>query len=159
MGVTPDSRARIRPCRLTAPWYNCTLTAMMITVDASALISVLVSEPLRDAIVAATKGAELIAPGSLHWEIGNAFSSFLKQRKATIGDVHKALRAYEEVPIRIVEVDLVDAVNVASKLGLYAYDAYLLVSAQNERTPLLTLDKGLIHAAKQLGIPLVEVKR
>ena len=32
-----------------------------------------VAEPERDAIIAATSGHTLIGPGSIPWEIGNAF--------------------------------------------------------------------------------------
>jgi predicted nucleic acid-binding protein len=41
--------------------------------------------------------------------------------------------------------------------GIYAYDAYMIACAQKYRCPLLTLDKGLIRAAKEAGVEVLEV--
>jgi predicted nucleic acid-binding protein len=46
---------------------------------------------------------------------------------------------------------------LADELGLYAYDAYLLRSAEKYRLPLLTLDARLIQAAKERKIQVLEV--
>ena len=43
---------------------------MSCVIDTSAIIAVLLSEPERAALIRATKGAELVAPASVHWEIG-----------------------------------------------------------------------------------------
>ena len=52
---------------------------MDIVIDTSALLAVIVAEPERDKIVKLTSGHTLIGPGSISWEIGNAFSAMLKQ--------------------------------------------------------------------------------
>lgn len=46
---------------------------MDIVIDASAIIAVLAGEPERERLLSLTSGANLIAPPSVHWEIGNAF--------------------------------------------------------------------------------------
>lgn len=43
---------------------------------------------------------------------------------------------------------------IGGKLSLTIYDAAYLELAMREKIPLLTLDKGLIKAAKKLNIPL-----
>lgn len=131
--------------------------AMSVVIDTSALIAVLVSEPQRAALIRVTDGVELVAPGSVHWEIGNALSAFLKRKKATLTEVQRCLVAYTAIPLRLVEVDLALALEVAAEHRLYAYDAYLITCALAHRSPLLTLDQGLILAAAKSGVQILEV--
>ena len=42
-------------------------------------------------------------------------------------------------------------------LGIYAYDAYMIACATKYRCPLLTLDRGLMRAAEQSGVEVMEV--
>ncbi|BAP88397.1 PilT protein domain protein [Burkholderiales bacterium GJ-E10] len=44
---------------------------------------------------------------------------------------------------RFVSVDLKQAVELSAELGIYAYDAYVIACAMNQRSPILTLDRGL----------------
>lgn len=130
---------------------------MVVVVDTSALVAVLVSEPQRAAMIAATQRADLVAPASVHWEVGNAFSALLKRRRLTLPQAQRALAAYEAIPLRLVDVDLALAVEVAAEHDLYAYDAYLITCALAQRAPLLTLDQGLLRAAVASGVQCVEV--
>ena len=132
---------------------------MLVVTDTSALVAVLTSEPEREAIVRATDGADLVAPASVHWEIGNALSAMLKRRRATAAQVQKVLVAYGAIPLWLVDVDLALALEIAAEHGLYAYDAYLITCALGQRAPLLSLDGGLNHAAKIAGVQLVEMQR
>jgi hypothetical protein len=45
---------------------------MDLVVDASVLIAVILNEPLKDQLIAVTRGATLISPTSLPWEVGDA---------------------------------------------------------------------------------------
>jgi len=130
---------------------------MEIVVDASVLIAVIVNETEKERMVAMTQEAELIVPMSVHWEIGNAFSSLLKRGRITIEQALKAIDIYLEIPARFVEVELANSLELANELGIYAYDAYLLRCAEKYRLPLLTLDKRLVQAAKDKGISVLEV--
>ena len=56
---------------------------MDIVIDTSALIAVIVDEPERNRIIELTTGNTLVGPGSIPWEIGNAFSAMFKQSKLT----------------------------------------------------------------------------
>jgi predicted nucleic acid-binding protein len=128
-----------------------------LVVDTSVLIAVLTGEPARDQLIARTQGAELLAPSSVHWEIGNAFSALLKRRRLKLPDVQAALTAYGQVPIRFVDVDLASALELGDRFGLYAYDAYLMACARRQRAPLLTLDARLGRAAQQAGVEVLEI--
>jgi predicted nucleic acid-binding protein len=128
-----------------------------LVVDTSVLIAVLTGEPARDQLIARTQGAELLAPGSVHWEVGNAFSALLKRRRLKLPEVQVALTAYGQIPIRFVDVDLASALEWADRFGLYAYDAYLMACARRQRAPLLTLDARLGRAAQQAGVELLEI--
>ena len=132
---------------------------MQIVVDTSAIIAVLTSEPERALLVETTRGAELVAPSSVHWEIGNALGAMLEQGRIKLPQARRALEAYREIPIRMVDVDLEAALEQAFLHKIYAYDAYLLVCALRQRCPLLSLDRGLLRAAVAAGIQIIEVKK
>ncbi len=127
-------------------------------IDTSAIIAVLTGEPSRAALIRATRRTDLIAPASVHWEVGNALVALTRRKLATLAQCGKALDAYAEIPLRLLEVDLHQALDLADEHGLYAYDAYLLACALNQRAPLLTLDKALSRAAKKASVDLLEVK-
>ncbi len=129
---------------------------MEIVVDASVLIAVITNEDEKEKLVAMTGEADLIAPLSVHWEIGNAFSSLLKRKRVTIEEALQAIEIYLQIPVRFVEVELADSLELANEFGLYAYDAYLLRCAEKYRLPLLTLDNRLVQAAKDKKIQVLE---
>ncbi len=130
---------------------------MELVVDTSVLVAVLTGEPARDRLIARTQGAELLAPGSVHWEIGNTFSALLKRRRLKLAEVQAAIAAYGQIPIRFVEVELGAALELADRLGLYAYDACLMTCARRHRAPLLTLDARLGRSAREAGVEVLEV--
>jgi len=131
---------------------------MEIIIDASVLIAVITNEDEKEKLVALTSEAELIAPLSVHWEIGNAFSSLLKRKRLTLKEVLHAIDIYLQIPVRFVEVELTESLELAKELGLYAYDAYLLRCAAKYRLPLLTLDRRLAKATKKKKKQAVEVE-
>lgn len=132
---------------------------MQVVIDTSVIIAVLVREPHRAALIRATAAAELIAPLSVHWEIGNAFSAMFKRRRITLRAARRALSSYQQIPLRFSDVELERALEVAHDLGLYAYDAYVLVCAMQHRCPVLSLDQGLVAAAIHAGIRTMEIQQ
>lgn len=130
---------------------------MEIVVDASAIIAVITNQPTKDRLVTLTEGADLIAPHSIHWEIGNAFSAMLKQKRVTVEEAVEAVHVYRSILLRFVEVELDQSLQIAQRLNIYAYDAYLIRCAQKFRAPLLTLDKGLLYSAKGMNVAVLEV--
>ncbi len=132
---------------------------MQVVVDTSAIIAVIAGEPERPAIISATEGKELIAPPSVQWEVGNAFSAMLKRSRVTPAEVARALEIYHSIPIRFLEVELDNSLEIAAELGVYAYDAYLLRCAQKYRSPLITLDQSLSSIAQTMKLAVVEVAK
>ena len=130
---------------------------MEVVIDASVLIAVITNEDEKEKLVALTSEAELIAPLSVHWEIGNAFSSLLKRKRLDLDEALQAIEIYLQIPVRFVEVELTESLELASELGLYAYDAYLLQCSAKYHLPLLTLDNRLAQAAKEKRIQVLEV--
>jgi predicted nucleic acid-binding protein len=132
---------------------------MNIIVDTSVIIAVIAGEPERDILIAQTKGADLLAPPSVHWEIGNALSAMLKRKRISLTKALEAIVAYQQIPIRSVDVDLEDALQIADVLDIYAYDAYLIQAALEYQTPLISLDTYLIECAGRMNASVIEVNR
>jgi predicted nucleic acid-binding protein len=130
---------------------------MDVVIDTSALIAVIVGEPERDRIVEFTTGNTLIGPGSIPWEIGNAFSSMFKQNRLTIDEAQKGLVIFNTIPLRYIEPDFVNALKISKQASMYAYDAYFLDCAIRHKAPLLTLDQKLKTAAQNLNVETMEV--
>lgn len=131
---------------------------MQIIVDTSAIIAVLFNESSKPAIIQATQKTDLLAPASIHWEIANAFSAMFKRNRLTLDEALTAIEIYQQIPIRLVEVELEESLKIADKLGIYAHDAYLLRSTVKYNLPLLTLDQRLKEQAKRLGVKVIEAE-
>lgn len=125
---------------------------MEIVVDTSALLAVIGNEPEKVGLIRLTRGATLIAPPSVHWEVGNAFSAMFKRKATTLPKARQALAAYGRIPLRFVDVPLEQAMELSSQLRIYAYDAYVIACALNRQSALLSLDRELCTRARTFGI-------
>jgi len=130
---------------------------MKIVVDTSVIIAVITNEKHKSALVSMTKESDLIAPASLHWEVGNAFSAMFKRKQIDMEKALQAVMEYNKIPIQFYDVSLKTAIEYAKDFDMYAYDAYFLVCARNTKAPILTLDNSLILKAKEMGIGILEV--
>lgn len=130
---------------------------MDIVIDTSALIAVLVDGPERPKIIELTSGNTLIGPGSIPWEIGNAFSAMFKQGRLTLDEAQKGLSIFKSIPLRYVEPDFFNALRLSKTTYMFAYDTYILDCAIRYKSPLLTLDRKLKGAAQNLTIETLEV--
>jgi predicted nucleic acid-binding protein len=130
---------------------------LKIVVDTSVIVAVLTNEKHKNDIIQLTDNADLIAPMSLKWEIGNAFSAMFMRGKINIMQAKEAVRYFDEIPIRYANIDLGQSLEISNEYHIYAYDAYFIVCSQNEKAPLLTLDKKLLSISKQAGIKVLEV--
>lgn len=130
---------------------------MRIAVDTSVIIAVIADEPERLKIIELTKGSTVVAPPSVKWEVGNAFSAMMKKSRINLEQAINAIGIYEEISIEIVEISIKKAVELAGKYNAYAYDAYILQCAIEQNIPLLTLDKDLAEIAQKEGVNIIEV--
>lgn len=130
---------------------------MSLVVDTSVIISVLTNEKNKSKLIRATEGEELLAPSSLHWEIGNAFSAMFKRNRITLEQAKKAMEYYSLIPLRFQEVDISKALEIAFNYSIYAYDAYFLECSRKNNSALITLDENLKAIAKKMKIKVIEV--
>ena len=130
---------------------------MEIVIDTSAILAVITEQPEKAELVRHTRGATLIAPSSVHWEVGNALSAMFKRRAIGLDEALTLLEAYAAIPIRLTDLALKQAVELSAKLNVYAYDAYVIACAVNQRAPILTLDTGLRARARELKLDVLEV--
>lgn len=127
-------------------------------VDASVIIAVIANGPEKDQLIQLTKGADLLAPASIHWEIGNAFSAMIKRDRITINQALNALEVYHQIPIRYTEVELEETLPIVAEHRIYAYDAYLIRCAIKYNSVLITLDRKLARVAQEMNVKAVEVE-
>ncbi len=130
---------------------------MDVVIDTSALIAVIVDEPERNKIIELTTGNTLIGPGSIPWEIGNAFSAMFKCNRLGLDEAQKGLEIFNSIPFRYIEPDFVKSVTISKQANIYAYDAYFIDCAIRQKAPLLTLDRKLKKAAQSMNVSTMEV--
>lgn len=130
---------------------------MRIVIDTSAVIAVIADEPEKARLIELTTGATIVVPPSVKWEVGNAFSAMLKRSRLTLEQALDAIDVYHSISMETVEINLKDAIRLAGKYNIYAYDAYILQCAIEYELPLISLDKDLIEIAKRENIQVIEV--
>jgi predicted nucleic acid-binding protein len=128
---------------------------MKIIADTNILLAVVLEEPERQRIIDLTAEAEVLAPDVLPYEIGNALSALVKRRHLTAEQAMAAWEATRRIPVRLVPVDIGQALQLATDCGIYAYDAYVLHCARTLSHPLLTLDARMRQVAAELKINIL----
>jgi len=135
---------------------SCTIVYMKIVSDTNILLAVIFNEPEKNNIIQLTSGNEAIAPEILPYEAGNALSAMIKRKQITQKEALNAQKAINDIPVRLMSIDISQALKLAIDFNIYAYDAYFLQCAINQSCPLLTLDKGMKKVAKELNIKILE---
>ncbi|MBU4460023.1 MAG: type II toxin-antitoxin system VapC family toxin [Verrucomicrobia bacterium] len=129
----------------------------MIVADTNVFMAVALGEPERAAIVEATRGAELIAPEVLPYEIGNALSSLFRRGILSSSQMESAWNVSQQIPVECRRVDIRSALKIAALYRIFAYDAYFLECALQARAPLLTLDRKMRSVAVAMKIDVMKV--
>jgi predicted nucleic acid-binding protein len=131
---------------------------MDIVADASAFLSVALEEPGYGSLIEKTIGKRLISPDVLPYEIGNALIAGKKRKRhqLTDKDIHLAYARSQRIPVRLVQIRIDEALRLALRWNIYAYDACYLQCARENQAPLLSLDTSLSAIAKALKISVVE---
>lgn len=81
----------------------------------------------------------------------------IKRNRISVTDANRVIQQFATIAIRRTPIRMHEAIELAGKYDLYAYDAYVLDCAMQYRTPLLSLDKKMGEISKQLQIQLLEV--
>lgn len=116
-------------------------------------------QPEKAELIELTRGATLVAPPSVHWEVGNALSAMFKRKAIGLDEALTLLESYAGIAIRFTDLALKQAVELAARVNVCAYDAYVLACATNQRAPILTLDNGLKERARELKLNVLEVRQ
>ena len=129
---------------------------MDLVADTNIFLAVALNEPQKSWIIEHTADATVLAPAVLPYEIGNALSAMVKRKQVTRQEALAAEESARKIPVRLVDVDIEECLQLALEYNIYAYDAYFLRSAQSFAVPLLTLDRRMKQVAEVLRIRLVE---
>jgi predicted nucleic acid-binding protein len=81
----------------------------------------------------------------------------LKQGRMSLDSAHKGHEIFEAILIRYTRPDFAHALTIAHQINMHAYDAYFLDCALRYKAPLLSLDRKLVAAARNLNIAVMEV--
>jgi predicted nucleic acid-binding protein len=129
---------------------------MKIVADTNIFIAVVLNEPEKKTIVNLTEGHVLIAPEVLPFEIGNALTAMVKRKALLADEAVLAWDAIQHIPVDLRRIDIAAAMKIAMQHNIYAYDAFFLECALNQRSPLLTLDRQMRELAGKIGIQIME---
>jgi predicted nucleic acid-binding protein len=129
---------------------------MEIVSDASVFLSVALGENDRGWIIEKTAGCGIVSPEVLPYEIGNALIAVSRKGRLNDREILRAFDISQKIPVRIVPVKIFDALKIALRFNIYAYDAYYVQCCIENKLPLISLDNRMCDVAKNLGIKVVE---
>jgi predicted nucleic acid-binding protein len=80
-----------------------------------------------------------------------------RRNRISLGLAQTALKIFEVIPIRYLDVSFNNSLKLSHDNKIYAYDAYFLDCAIRYKMPLITLDGRMETVAKKIGIKVLEV--
>jgi len=119
-------------------------------VDASAVAAITFGEDEGPTVAEGLTGVTLHAPSLLWYELANVCLTKLRRYPGEADRLRAALEHAQRLAIRIHHVDPTETIGVAEQTGLSAYDASYLCLARRLHADLVTLDKRLHAAARDL---------
>lgn len=123
---------------------------MILVVDASAAGAMLFEEPEGPTIRAHIRGETLLAPHLIDYELANVCAKKIRRQPRDAVKLLVMLQGLDHVSLRRVEVPSGDVARLALQTGLSAYDASYLWLAIHRDAELVTLDRELATAERQL---------
>ena len=124
--------------------------------DASIFLAVVLDETDREWVIEMTAGCSVVSPEVLPYEIGNALIAVRRRGRLNEREILRAFDMSQRIAVRLVPVEIHDAMKLAIRFNIYAYDAYYLQCCIENRLALLSLDGRMCDIAKSLGIKVVE---
>jgi predicted nucleic acid-binding protein len=128
---------------------------MDIVSDASAFLAVVLDEESREWVIERTSDCSVNAPEVLPYEIANALIAVKRKGRLTAREVLKAFDISQRIPVKLVSVRVRDALRIAIKHGIHAYDAFYLQCCVEAKLPLISLDNRMCEVARSLSIKVV----
>jgi len=129
---------------------------MKIVADASIFLAIVLNESDRDWIIQNTTGRSIISPEVLPYEIGNALIALRRKGRLNDREIFRAFDLSQRIAVRLVSVNIRDAMKIASRSNIYAYDAYYLQCCLENNLPLISLDNRMCNIAESLEIKVVK---
>jgi len=128
---------------------------MEIVADVSTFLAVVLNEIDRDWIIDITIGQSIISPEVLPYEIGNALIMVKRKGRLDNREIIQAFELSQRIAVRLVSVNIRDAVKIALRFNVHAYDAYYLQCCLENKSPLISLDHRMCDMAKSLEIKVL----
>ena len=128
---------------------------MEIVSDASAFLAVVLDETDRKWVIEKTADLALISPEILPYEIANALTAMKKKGRLTDREALKAFNITQRIPVKLVPIRIYDALKLAIRFNIYAYDAFYIQCCLEAKLPLVSLDARMGEVAKSLSIKVV----
>ncbi len=129
---------------------------MNIVSDTNIFLAVALDEPEKNNIIRLTSKTSAVSPEVLPFEIGNALTAMVKRNQITQKEALSAYQVASSIPVRLISIEIKQALSLALHYNIYAYDAYFLQCAKQLSSPLITLDKRMKQVALDLNIEIVE---
>jgi predicted nucleic acid-binding protein len=126
-----------------------------IVPDASAFLAVVLDEAGREWVIERTSDCGLVSPEILPYEIANALIAVQRKGRLTDREALKAFDISQRIPVKLVSVKIRDALRMAVKHGIHAYDAFYLQCCIETKLPLISLDNRMCEVAGSLSIKVV----
>ncbi len=130
---------------------------MEAVADTSIIIALLTNEKEREHILQETADYELICAASIEAEIGNAISAMFRRRRVSFEQGMTIAADFKAAKFRTIPLNISRAVEISHSCNIYAYDAYVLECAERLKIPLISLDQGMLRAARELNLSVIEV--
>ncbi len=128
---------------------------MDIVSDASAFLAVVLDEESKGWVIKRTSDCALVSPEVLPYEIANALIAVRRKGRITDREVLKAFDISQSIPVSLVSIRIRDALRIALKHGIHAYDAFYLQCCIETKLPLISLDNRMCKVARTLSIKVV----
>ena len=129
---------------------------MEIVADASAFLAIILNESDRDWVIHETTGRSIISPEVLPYEICNALVALKRRGRLNEREILRAFDLTQRIAVRLVSVKIHEAIKIALRFKIYAYDAYYLQCCIENKLPLISLDDRMCEIGRRLGIKVVE---
>jgi predicted nucleic acid-binding protein len=129
---------------------------MNILLDASAIMAIILNERNRDTVIMLTRNTTLFFFFLISFEIGNTLVNLHRKQKITESELLEAYRNFTLIPVRNIKIDIEEALKIACKYKIYAYDAYYLEIAGRLKIPLITFDESMKRVAFHLNINILD---
>jgi predicted nucleic acid-binding protein len=128
---------------------------MEIVADASVFLAVILNESDRDWVIHKTSGKGIVSPEVLPYEIGNALIAVKKKGRLNDREIIRAFDLSQRIAVKLVPVNIHEAIKMAVRFNIYAYDAYYLQCCIENKSSLISLDNRMCDIAGNLGIKVV----